>query len=152
MEIISRSLTETAVFASEVLANLVKKDRQNKSATVVDLTGDLGSGKTTFTQAAARALGIRAPVQSPTFVIMKTYAIPKKWQGSPLTFGKGDPWVWPWRRLVHIDCYRLDKADDLFHLDWNELVTDPENLILVEWPERVGDLLSSPTLKIKFEV
>ncbi|MFH1170369.1 MAG: tRNA (adenosine(37)-N6)-threonylcarbamoyltransferase complex ATPase subunit type 1 TsaE [Candidatus Vogelbacteria bacterium] len=58
----------------------------------------------------------------------------------------------PWERLVHIDCYRLDRSDDLLHLGWNEIVADPNNLILVEWPERVGDLLSSSTLKIKFEV
>ncbi len=143
MEIISRSLAETAVAAEKILARLARRRRnKNKSAVVVGLAGELGSGKTTFVQLAARQLGLRAPVQSPTFVIMKSYAISEKWQGLPLL----------WRRLVHIDCYRLDKADDLLRLGWDELIIDPANLILVEWPERVGDLLSSPTLKIKFEV
>ncbi|MBI4135934.1 MAG: tRNA (adenosine(37)-N6)-threonylcarbamoyltransferase complex ATPase subunit type 1 TsaE [Candidatus Vogelbacteria bacterium] len=133
MEIVSRSLAETEEIARAFLDKL--KPAKGR-ATVVGLLGELGSGKTTFTQAAARALGIRAPVQSPTFVIMKKY---------PITGAA-------WENLIHIDCYRLDRADDLLHLGWNELATSPENLILVEWPERVGNLLSSPTLKIKFEV
>ncbi|MBI2100457.1 MAG: tRNA (adenosine(37)-N6)-threonylcarbamoyltransferase complex ATPase subunit type 1 TsaE [Candidatus Vogelbacteria bacterium] len=143
MEIVSRSLEETADFASKILTNLAEKGRQNKLATVVGLVGDLGAGKTTFTQAVSRQLGIRAPIQSPTFVIMKSYSIPSK---------KVRSCQWPWRQLVHIDCYRLDKADDLLHLGWNELIANPENLILVEWPERMGDLLSAPALKINFEV
>ncbi|MBI2097990.1 MAG: tRNA (adenosine(37)-N6)-threonylcarbamoyltransferase complex ATPase subunit type 1 TsaE [Candidatus Vogelbacteria bacterium] len=148
MEIVSRSLAETEEAARAFLDKL--KPAKGR-ATVIGLLGELGSGKTAFTQAAARALGIRAPVQSPTFVIMKTYAVSGKWQGSPLTNGKGDPFC-PWGNLIHIDCYRLNKADDLLHLGWDELAADPANLILVEWPERVGNLLSSPALKIKFEV
>ena len=148
MEIVSRSLAETEEFARDFLASLAVGAKINRDATVVGLVGDLGAGKTTFTQAAARALGIRVRVTSPTFVIMKTY----QWQGLPLSRVKGNPWVYPWRRLVHIDCYRLGRADDLLHLGWDELAADRKNLIMVEWPERVGDLLLSPTLKIKFEV
>lgn len=145
MELISRSLGETVDFASKILAELVNKKRANQ-ATLVALQGDLGAGKTTFTQAVARALGITDRVTSPTFVIMKTHQI--SCQGTALPSGKAVPWG----QLVHIDCYRLESQKDLLQLGWNEIVADSQNLILVEWPERVGALISSPTLKIKFEV
>ena len=135
MEIISHNLTETADLAAKILAELINKKRADQ-ATLVSLQGDLGAGKTTFTQAVARALGIKERVTSPTFVIMKIY------------HGKATPWT----RLIHIDCYRLDKDKDLLKLGWDELASDPANLILVEWPERVGNLLTAPDLKIKFEV
>jgi|SRR3989344_2771031 len=137
------SLIETEKFADECLDQL-KNNQSNSTtkATVVALQGNLGSGKTTFTQAVARALGIKERVTSPTFVIMKTYAISKKWQGLPL----------PWRRLVHIDCYRLEGKNDLIRLGWPKLIADSDNLILVEWPERVGNLLFSPSFQIIFEV
>ena len=136
MEIISHSLVETEQLAVECLAQLIKEKRQTGKATTVGLIGNLGSGKTTFTQAVARVLGVTGRVTSPTFVIMKKYLVKES----------------PWRNLVHIDCYRLENQKDLLCLGWDELVANPENLILVEWPERVGDLLSSPTLKIKFEI
>ena len=150
MEILSKSLTETKAIAANFLDELVKTKKEvsserRRGTTVVSLSGDLGSGKTIFAQAVAEILGIKERVTSPTFVIMKNYRLPK---GVALSSGKATPWT----QLVHIDCYRLDKADDLLHLGWNELVVNPGNLILIEWPERVGDLISSPILKIKFEV
>ncbi|MEK7622098.1 MAG: tRNA (adenosine(37)-N6)-threonylcarbamoyltransferase complex ATPase subunit type 1 TsaE [Patescibacteria group bacterium] len=147
MEIISHSLSETGELAAQIVTDLEEKRRGGKVAMVVALQGDLGSGKTSFTQAVARVLGIKERVTSPTFVIMKTY----QWQGFPLPKSKGNPFS-PWRRLVHIDCYRLEGPADLLHLGWNEIIADRHNLILIEWPERVGNLLTTPTLKIKFEV
>ncbi len=145
MEKASKSLAETAQIAIECLEQLVKEKPQVGKATVVALQGDLGSGKTTFTQAVARALGITCRVTSPTFVIMKNYR---------LSGGIASPTskAMPWRNLIHIDCYRLDVPKDLLRLGWKEIVADKNNLILVEWPERVGELLSNPSLKIKFEV
>lgn len=140
MEIISCSLAETADLAEKIIVELVRRHKQNKSATVVGLEGELGSGKTTFVQLAARRLGISDPVQSPTFVIMKSYRIPLS------------PRVWPWRRLMHIDCYRLSSGEDLLKLGWRDLAADAANLIMIEWSGRVGDLLAAPTLEIRFEV
>lgn len=143
MEIISHSVEETADLAAKILVELGKrKSKREPSATIVALKGDLGAGKTTFAQEVARALGVTERVTSPTFVIMKNYQI--SCQGFPLPS--------PWQRLAHIDCYRLNSPDDLIHLNWAELITDPNNLILVEWPERVGDLLSAPAMRISFEV
>jgi len=144
-EKILNNLAKTEQFAGECLEWLRnKKNGLATKATLVALEGDLGSGKTTFTQAAARALGISDRVTSPTFVIMKNYTTPKKNQGQPL--------VGVWENLIHIDCYRLNGSEDLHRLGWEEMAANKNNLILVEWPERVGDLISFPTLKIKFEV
>jgi len=146
----SKSLAETEQIASDFLSNLDKQPARN-SATVVGLSGDLGSGKTTFTQAAARTLGVRDAVQSPTFVIIKSYAIPKNWQGESLPASKDSPSVWPWRKLVHIDCYRLEKPEDLTKLGWAELAADSANLIFIEWPENVMAALLPGLITIKFE-
>jgi tRNA threonylcarbamoyladenosine biosynthesis protein TsaE len=94
-------------------------------ATVVALSGELGAGKTTFTQTIAAHLGIKETVTSPTFVIEKVYQI------ADGTFA----------RLIHIDAYRLKESRELEVLGWRDLVRDPENLILIEWPERVLDLI-----------
>lgn len=150
MEIVSRSLSETNALALKLLEKLARTGQKDK-ATIVGLSGDLGSGKTTFTQVVARALGIRERVTSPTFVIMKSYAIsPEK--GETLLIGKVSPCQWPWRRLVHVDCYRLETAEELTRLGWSELTSDPANLIFIEWPERVKEILPEHYQKITFEI
>lgn len=109
-----------------------------KTATIVGLFGELGAGKTSFTQGLAKALGINEIVTSPTFVLEKIYKISKK-------TGCG------FERLVHIDAYRLDEPKDILKLGWEELASDPKNLILIEWPERVLSELPKDLIKIKFE-
>lgn len=150
MEIISQSLAETEQAAADFLNNLIRRPRntRNRGAAVVGLQGNLGSGKTTFAQSIGRALGVEDRMASPTFVLIKNYQV--QCQGLPLP-NKGNPF-YPWRRLVHIDCYRLDEPSDLEKLDWQELIADPTNLILIEWPERVAEILPANAAKIKFEV
>ena len=131
MEIVAKSLTETENFARTLLANLKTTDR----ATVLALYGDLGSGKTTFTQFLAKELGVANYVTSPTFVIEKRY------QTKNSTF----------KTLIHIDCYRLTKPDEMLHLNWSEIIANPANLIVVEWPERIESILPEDAIKIEFE-
>lgn len=106
-------------------------------ATIVALSGDLGAGKTTFVQAVARVLGVREPVQSPTFVIMQVYDI--------IDSGTG------FTRLVHIDAYRLHGAHDIEVLGWKELAADPHNLIFIEWPEQVAGVVPETAQKVTLE-
>lgn len=94
-------------------------------ATVIALSGELGAGKTTLTQAIARGLGVEENLISPTFVIMKSYKLKT---GS-------------WKLLVHIDAYRLKDERELKVLGWDEIISNPENLILIEWPERVPNII-----------
>jgi tRNA threonylcarbamoyladenosine biosynthesis protein TsaE len=109
------------------------------SAFVAGLSGHLGAGKTAFTKAVAAELGIPEVVTSPTFVLMKIYDI----SGSRET---------PFRRLVHIDAYRLEKPEELEALKWEQLVADPHNLIMVEWPENVGLGKEGLDEWLKFEI
>ncbi len=101
-------------------------------ATVVALSGELGAGKTTFAQAMAKALGVEETVTSPTFVLEKIYALENQ----------------KFARLVHVDAYRLKVAHELEVLGWKELLQDPGNLIILEWPENVADVVPKDAIRI----
>lgn len=109
--------------AEELLASLSPKE----GATLVTLSGELGAGKTAFTKLLAAALGVAEDVTSPTFVLEKIYALPAHAYG--------------YARLVHIDAYRLKEGRELAALGFEELMKDGGNLVVVEWPERVADML-----------
>lgn len=101
-------------------------------ATVVALDGDLGAGKTTLVAEIGRQLGVADAMQSPTFGIYKRYQT-----------GGGR-----WKYLVHGDMYRLDSADDIRNLGWDDLLADPENLICVEWPERIAGAVPGDAVRV----
>lgn len=109
--------------------------KRARHATVIGLSGELGSGKTFFVKALARALGIPETVLSPTFVLIKRYTLHAT----------------RYKFLVHIDAYRLDSAEELRRLGWDEILAEPKNLIVIEWPERVKKLLPKDARIIKFK-
>ena len=112
-------LEEMAAEAARFVATLIPaRDR----ATILALSGDLGAGKTSFAQGIAQALGISESVTSPTFALEKIYLL----EGQKF------------ERLLHIDAYRLQDAHELGALGWDEITKDPQNLILVEWPQNVA--------------
>jgi tRNA threonylcarbamoyladenosine biosynthesis protein TsaE len=115
-------------------ARFVQSLSRGDQATVVALHGDLGAGKTTFSQAIARSLGVIETVTSPTFVIQKIYDLTDE----------------VFERLIHIDAYRLESGRDLLVLGWEAIVHDPGNLIVVEWAERVSDILPASTHHLTF--
>jgi len=119
-----------AVFASKVL-----RSSSRRHALVLALQGDLGTGKTTFTQGFARGLGIRGQVLSPTFIIFRRFAVPRR------SFFKS---------FFQIDCYRLRKPADLLLVGWKDIVKDPSNIVVLEWPERVARLLPKDAITIHF--
>jgi tRNA threonylcarbamoyladenosine biosynthesis protein TsaE len=133
--LVSKSLDETRACAEEFLRDL----KTSKLATVVGLSGDLGSGKTAFTKEVGGLLGIpKDEITSPTFVIMKIYKLkPKNYQ---LDF----------THLIHIDAYRLERDDELVKLGWKEISGDPKNLIFIEWPEMVAGLIPKDARKVSF--
>jgi tRNA threonylcarbamoyladenosine biosynthesis protein TsaE len=141
MKYLSHSLAETNQIALDFLAKI--SQIKNEQALVVALFGDLGSGKTTFTQALGKNLGVQEVITSPTFVIEKRYEIN---QGQAF----GVPKAWPWLKLIHIDAYRLDSAQEILNLNFREDIADKDNLILIEWPERVDTALPEDILKINF--
>ncbi len=107
--------------ADEANALVTKLQPKSEGATLVTLSGELGAGKTSFTQAIAGALGVRSSVTSPTFVLMKIYAL----EGGMF------------KHLVHIDAYRLEGAEELKALGFDEVMSEPGNLVMLEWPEKV---------------
>lgn len=104
-------------------------------AVVVGLSGDLGAGKTAFSQCVARLLGVEEQVTSPTFVIEKIYKT--KDAGKFETF-------------VHIDAYRLDEGKELQTLGFADVVNYKNNLVFIEWPEKVKEALPAETMFISF--
>ena len=106
-------------------------------ATLVTLSGELGAGKTSFTQALAKAYGIEEHVTSPTFVLEKVYQLAKDKS---------------FRRLVHIDAYRLKSGEELSALGWDELMKDARTLVVLEWPEMVADGLPKADVAILLTV
>ncbi len=125
---VSKSLEETKNIASSILSHL--KSKQN--ACVVALSGDLGAGKTALSQAFGNLLGVKDNMQSPTFVIMKIYDLEEK----------------NWQKLIHIDAYRLEREEELLHLGWEEIISNPENLVLIEWPERVSGIIPEDAFRV----
>jgi tRNA threonylcarbamoyladenosine biosynthesis protein TsaE len=104
---------------------------------LVTLSGELGAGKTSFTQGMAAALGIAGAVTSPTFVLEKLYELP---EGAAFA------------RLAHIDAYRLEGETTLTPLGFDDLYADPKNLIVLEWPERVSGQLPEADHALSFSV
>lgn len=125
----TKSVAETEQLAQEWVDSL---ETAGDSALVVGLYGNLGAGKTTFTQAVAKALGVDDVVNSPTFVIEKIYET------------KHQHFI----RLVHIDAYRLEDSRQLQNLNFEELVANRHNLLMIEWPENVKEILPKDHTKI----
>ena len=129
VKIITKSEQETKKLAGSLAQEIIKKPLKNKGALIIGLEGELGSGKTRFVQGFAGGLGIRQRLTSPTFVLMKKY-----------------------KNLYHIDCYRLNKPKDILDLDFKEIISNPQNIVLIEWAEKIHKILPKNLIWIKFSV
>lgn len=134
-----KNLLELRAVAEAFLGKIAGSP-QKGTATVVGLSGDLGAGKTAFTKCIASILGITEVVTSPTFILEKVYIIPR---GSVL----GERFL----KLIHIDAYRLESGKEMRALDWDALLLDEHNLILIEWPEKVKDAMPRDIVNLSFE-
>ncbi len=136
MNTFSLETPEATVDFAESIAHALTAIPTRNRAYLIALSGELGAGKTTFSQGLARALGVSGSVQSPTFVLAKSYETQASWP----------------KRILHIDAYRLEGPDALHALRFEEEIKDPNTLILLEWPECVAPLPTSPDLSITFTV
>jgi len=127
---------EILEIAKKILGEVIKT-KSNK-AKVIALSGDLGAGKTTLTKEIGKLFGIKESIISPTFVIMKIYKIDSK-----------SKYFSSFKKLIHIDAYRLNSGEELLKIGWNEICNDKDNLIIVEWPERVESALDKDIYMIK---
>jgi tRNA threonylcarbamoyladenosine biosynthesis protein TsaE len=117
---VSSSPEQTRAIASALADGL-------RGGDVVVLAGDLGAGKTTFVQGAAEALGVRAHVTSPSFVLVREYA------------GRA--------RIVHVDVYRMSSLQEVIDLGYEELFA-PDAITFIEWGDVVGDVLPDGRVEV----
>src|SRR3989344_1195230 len=125
---VSNNPEESRKFARDLAANLMSRSRLDISggALVLALMGDLGSGKTTFAQAFAEGLGVKEKVKSPTFIIFRKSNI--KSQKSKF------------RYFYHFDVYRINSEKEILKLGWEEIISNPENIVLVEWADKIENI------------
>jgi len=130
MEFITKSARETQKVGRKIAVNLVKK-----TPSIIALTGDLGSGKTTFVQGFVKGLGVRKRIISPTFILMRTYKAKKK------------------NTLYHLDLYRIESnfEKEIENLGVKDLWKEEKNILIIEWAEKIKNLLPDDTIWIKFE-
>lgn len=117
-----------------LFAKTILREGSQAKAVAIGLRGDLGGGKTTFLQGFAVGLGITDKILSPTFIIMKRFTIRDS----------------EFRNFYHIDCYRLQKPEELLALGFQDLVSHPQNIVAIEWAERVATILPKKTVPIQF--
>lgn len=118
------STEEMIEFGKEIGSNL-------EGGSVLELIGDVGAGKTTFTKGLALGLGVLETVQSPTFTISRVY------EGDNLT-------------LSHYDFYRLNDYG-IMKMELAENLSNPQNITVVEWAGELADILPEKHLKLIFE-
>lgn len=135
-------LSELPEFARNVRA-VLKLLPHTAGAVVVNLVGNLGAGKTTFVQAMARDWGITQPITSPTYTLMRSYDIPT----DRLPSGQQRRF----KRLVHIDAYRLERPEEWAHLKPEEFLSEAGTVVFIEWPEKVAGFAPKPDLTLVFK-
>lgn len=121
MKYIVKNLDETRMLAEEFAGKLKQGD-------TVLLSGDLGAGKTTFTQFVFKKLGVDAVVNSPTFAVLKTY------------FANGV-------ELNHFDCYRINTAEAI-ECGFDEILSSQECITFIEWSQNIAELLPSKCIRV----
>ena len=143
--IVTHSVEETQAVASDLLDSL-------QGSNVLALYGDLGSGKTTFSQGIGKALGIIKRMISPTFIVVRSYKLPRL---PSLRSGVSGQEVISdkllFTNLYHIDLYRIAKPEEVMDLGILDFIKDPKNLVVIEWAEKMGEYLPEKRVDVKFE-
>lgn len=116
------------------LAKKIAKDF--KGGEILALSGNLGTGKTQFTKGLAEYFKIKNPITSPTFVVMKIYPVKKNKNIN---------------KLSHMDVYRLETGEDALAIGLGEYMEDKNCLTIIEWAERIKNILPKDTIWIKFD-
>lgn len=120
------SSSEDMISFSQELGNSLK------GGEVIELIGDVGAGKTTFTKGLAKSLGITDEIQSPTFTISRVYEGAKN-------------------NLVHYDFYRLNDAG-IMAIEMQDVIDDPNNITVIEWGEPVREVLPKKYITVKIKI
>ena len=127
MEFITKSASETKSLGEKIAVDLAISHQP----LVIALTGNLGSGKTTFVQGFAKGLGIKQRIISPTFILMRKYG----------------------ENFYHVDLYRLEGniESEVRNLGIEDIWKDPKNIVVIEWAEKIKKMIPKSAQWIKFE-
>jgi len=136
----SRSPAQTRKIG-EILAGEILKTPFSKKAFILGLEGDLGGGKTTFLQGVAKGLGIKQKILSPTFIIMRKFPISNSLTVPTQQF----------LNFYHFDCYRIEKLKEILDLDFKKSISEPQNIVAIEWAEKIKKIIPKKTIWIRFE-
>jgi tRNA threonylcarbamoyladenosine biosynthesis protein TsaE len=134
LKIKTLSSQKTKNFAKLLAGEILARPPKISSALVLALTGDLGSGKTTFIQGFCKGAGIKKRITSPSFVLTKSYKLKTK----------------SYKKIYHIDCYRIQKPKEILRLGFKEIINNPQNIVLIEWANRIKKVLSRNIVWISF--
>jgi tRNA threonylcarbamoyladenosine biosynthesis protein TsaE len=134
-------LTEEAEMSKKVIINglshIEEAAREFLSkkgdAPVIAFYGEMGAGKTTFTKSLCKVLGVLDGVNSPTFTLINEYRT-----------SDGET-------IYHFDFYRINKLEEAFDIGFEEFV-ESGNLCIIEWPEKIEQILPPDTLRVKISV
>jgi len=122
-------ITKSASETKKIAENLAKEILTGEGGAVLGLKGKLGGGKTTYDQGFAKGLEIKEKILSPTFNIFKKY-----------------------KNFYHIDCYRIKREKEAIDLGFQEIFSNPENIVAVEWPENIKKIMPERTIWLTFKV
>ena len=121
-----------------------------KGGEIIALTGNLGSGKTTFVQGLAKGLKIKDNITSPTFVILKEYTFrhailrPKSNLRGRILWSKI-------KKLIHIDAYRIDNINDIKSVGIEDYLYRQDVIMVIEWADKIKEILPKNIININFK-
>jgi tRNA threonylcarbamoyladenosine biosynthesis protein TsaE len=127
------SPTDLQLIAREILEN---HQAHLAEPLVICLQGDLGAGKTAFTQELGKLLGVSEVITSPTFTIMKQYQTTHP----------------QWQILVHIDAYRLESEAETKPLHIAQIVSQPNTISCIEWPEIIPTSIPDSAYQVQIDI
>lgn len=139
MNILTVNPSQTKKIGGILAEEILKKPLTADKALIIGLEGDLGGGKTTFLQGFARGLGIKKKITSPTFVILKRFKIQPS--GRQANF----------RNFYHLDCYRIEKPEEILNLGFKEIIFNSRNIVAVEWVDKIQRILPENVIILKFD-
>lgn len=134
-ENISNNYSETSDLGKKTAENILKRGSSGK-AVVLGLEGELGAGKTAFIQGFSKGLKIKQRVISPTFVIMNVFPLKNR----------------NFKRFYHFDCYRINDYKEIENLGFKDIISDPQNIVCIEWSERIKSILPKNTIRFIFSI
>lgn len=132
IRLIHKHMQHTTISAQETQTIAKELAKTLHGGEVICLYGDLGHGKTTFAQGLGEGLGVSRHVNSPTFLIMRSYKLPAD------------------KMLYHVDLYRLEHQQEIIDIGLPDLMHNPDAIVVIEWPEKLGALLPKKRIDIQF--